>query len=127
MPLENHPTDPDKYVYKSRQYQIDCPHCEYHKQRAQIWRDEAYKLSGHPLPRKETSMTQDEIIELARQVGLVDWESSAYRNELQAFAKLVAAKEREACMKACEKTITSQRSAWGANFCIEAIRARGQA
>ena len=35
-------------------------------------------------------MTQDEIIELARQVGLVDWESSAYRNELQAFAKLVA-------------------------------------
>jgi hypothetical protein len=44
-----------------------------------------------------------------------------------AFAKLVAAKEREACMKACEKTITSQRSAWGANFCIEAIKARGQA
>jgi hypothetical protein len=35
--------------------------------------------------------------------------------------------EREACVEACEKTITSQRSAWGANFCIAAIRARGQA
>jgi len=32
----------------------DCPTCEYHKQRAQIWRDEAYRLAGHPLPRKET-------------------------------------------------------------------------
>jgi len=31
----------------------DCPTCEYHKQRAQIWRDEAYKLSGHPLPERE--------------------------------------------------------------------------
>jgi hypothetical protein len=31
----------------------ECPHCEYHKQRAQIWRDEAYKLSGHPLPERE--------------------------------------------------------------------------
>jgi hypothetical protein len=37
----------------------ECPHCEYNKKRAQIWRDEAYKLSGHPLPRKET-MTEDD-------------------------------------------------------------------
>ena len=37
----------------------DCPTCEYHKQRAQIWRDEAYKLAGHPLPRKE-NMTEDD-------------------------------------------------------------------
>ena len=37
----------------------DCPTCEYHKQRAQIWRDEAYRLAGHPLPRKET-MTEDD-------------------------------------------------------------------
>ena len=45
----------------------DCPTCEYHKQRAKIWRDEAYRLAGHPSPRKETSMTQDEIIEMAIQ------------------------------------------------------------
>ena len=31
----------------------ECPHCEYNKKRAQIWRDEAYKLSGHPLPERE--------------------------------------------------------------------------
>jgi len=30
----------------------ECPHCEYNKKRAQIWRDEAYKLSGHPLPER---------------------------------------------------------------------------
>ena len=30
-----------------------CPHCEYHRQRAQRWREEAYKLSGYPLPERE--------------------------------------------------------------------------
>ena len=28
----------------------ECPNCEYHKRRAQLWRVEAYRLSGHPLP-----------------------------------------------------------------------------
>jgi hypothetical protein len=28
----------------------NCPTCEYHKQRAQLWRDEAYRLAGHRLP-----------------------------------------------------------------------------
>jgi len=43
-------------------------------------------------------MTQDEMIELAKQSGIhTDWEISAYKNELQHFAKLVADKEREAC------------------------------
>lgn len=37
----------------------DCPNCEYHKKRAQNWREEAYRLAGHPLPRKET-MTEDD-------------------------------------------------------------------
>jgi len=31
----------------------DCPNCEYHRKRAQNWREEAYKLSGHPLPERE--------------------------------------------------------------------------
>ena len=31
----------------------DCPNCEYHRQRAQRWREEVYKLSGHPLPERE--------------------------------------------------------------------------
>jgi len=38
----------------------DCPTCEYHKQRAQIWRDEAYKLSGHPLPEREPVLEERE-------------------------------------------------------------------
>lgn len=28
---------------------MTCPSCEYNKQRAQLWRNEAYKLGGHPL------------------------------------------------------------------------------
>ena len=31
----------------------DCPNCEYHRQRAQLWREEAYKQAGHPLPEQE--------------------------------------------------------------------------
>ena len=28
---------------------MTCPDCEYNKRRAQLWRNEAYKLGGHPL------------------------------------------------------------------------------
>ena len=49
-------------------------------------------------------MTQDEIIELARQAGVRDdehtFEFSQYKY-LERFAKLVAEKEREACAKLC--------------------------
>jgi hypothetical protein len=31
----------------------ECPNCEYHRKRAQRWRDEAYKQAGHPLPERE--------------------------------------------------------------------------
>jgi hypothetical protein len=39
---------------------IDCPTCEYHKQRAQIWRDEAYRLAGHPLPERDPVLEERE-------------------------------------------------------------------
>jgi hypothetical protein len=40
---------------------LECPNCEYHRKRAQRWRDEAYKLSGHPLPEREwVGLTEDE-------------------------------------------------------------------
>ena len=74
-------------------------------------------------------MTQDEIIEMAQECGLIGMRphlDGIYSEALVAFAKLVAAKEREACAKVCEKTITSQRSAWGANFCIAAINLRSK-
>jgi 2-keto-3-deoxy-L-rhamnonate aldolase RhmA len=70
-------------------------------------------------------MTQDEIIAMARQVGY-PIQHPEWQKATEEFAALVAAKEREECAKVCEKTITSQRSAWGANFCIAAIRARGE-
>ena len=47
-------------------------------------------------------MTQEEIIEMATQVyGECDWHESALLH-LERFAKLVAAKEREACAKMVE-------------------------
>ena len=38
----------------------DCPNCEYHRQRAQRWRDEAYRQAGHPLPEREWVGLTDE-------------------------------------------------------------------
>jgi len=55
-------------------------------------------------------MTQDEIIEMARRVaGMITIHAngeatySFYENQLRAFAKLVAEKEREACAKIVEE------------------------
>lgn len=40
----------------------DCPNCEYNRQRAQRWREEAYKQSGHPLPEREwIGLTKNEV------------------------------------------------------------------
>ena len=71
-------------------------------------------------------MTQEEIIELARealkQEPREDWNSTAWvfaDETLQAFAKLVADKERESCAKEAETTFYSVQAA-------ENIRARGQ-
>jgi len=85
-------------------------------------------------------MTQDEIIEMARQAGLVEKDAmfrSVYLasiKDLEAFAKLVAAKEREACELVCKEIYR----AWvcesdddvdypDPNDCMRAIRARGEA
>ena len=45
----------------------DCPNCEYHRQRAQRWREEAYKQAGHPLPDRE-----QEPVAFASH-GVVNW------------------------------------------------------
>ena len=87
-------------------------------------------------------MTQDEIIEMARQAASHGVETHPsgevsyvfYNEHLMSFAKLVAAKEREACAKVCEEL----RDDWlrglgryefmgeGADYCADEIRARGQ-
>jgi len=44
---------------------MTCPDCEYHKGRAQRWRDEAYKQAGHPLPEREwVGLTAKEVAEI---------------------------------------------------------------
>ena len=51
----------------------DCPTCEYHKQRAQIWRDEAYKLAGHPLPEREPVLEEREACAKIADEWAVGW------------------------------------------------------
>jgi hypothetical protein len=81
-------------------------------------------------------MNQD-IIEMAREAGMTK-EMGSYIfgvNALQDFAKLVAAKEREACAKVCDELPAADiyndtdQSMWDVTCmdCSTAIRARGEA
>jgi len=69
-------------------------------------------------------MTQDEIIALARQAGL--FTHAEVQPEIVAFAKLVAAKEREACAKVAERFEPDEKTSY-VTYASTAIRARGQA
>ena len=80
----------------------DCPHCEYNKQRAQNWREEAYRLAGHPLPERDPVLEEREAC------------AKVCEKHAEVYASL-------------PKTLTTDTS-WAA--CIDnrdAIRARGQA
>jgi hypothetical protein len=88
-------------------------------------------------------MTQDEIIEMAKEARIHRDDSWRFemlqeKNALEVFAKLVAEKataaEREACAKVCEEVLEQYRgTAMGKHAelvgddCADAIRARGQA
>ena len=65
-------------------------------------------------------MTQDEIIEMAIQAGFHEHDFPFKKFKFEAFAKLVAAAEREACAKVCEGFVLGSP-------CAVAIRARGEA
>ena len=80
-------------------------------------------------------MTQ-EIIQMARDSGMelygLGKDRARFVHHLEAFAKLVAAKEREACAKVCETLwdtaengMATEDAAYG-NECATAIRAREQ-
>ena len=93
-------------------------------------------------------MTQDEVIEMVKEAGFPDvyteWAKSDWSSikglivpmtleQLGRCAKLVAAKEREACAKVCETLwntptngMATEEEAYG-DECAAAIRARGQA
>jgi len=71
-------------------------------------------------------MTQDEIIEMAKQVGFEEHQAK-FDTRLESFAKLVTEKEREACANICE---TLELPEWPDKVrqpLAQAIRARGQA
>jgi len=81
-------------------------------------------------------MKQDEIIEMARQAGIIaiHTEGDGHWHQqfiaLKAFAKLVAAKERKACAEICDaeqkKNEDKGQWMWEAKLCGIAIRARGE-
>jgi len=85
-------------------------------------------------------MTKKEIIEIAREAGINYRELSdefATGNgdgveieQMEAFAKLVAEKEREECAKICENEYIdfdwAHVEQHAGEICAEAIRARGQ-
>ena len=77
-------------------------------------------------------MTQDEIIHMAREAGFDDFAIGVRQENLERFAALVAAHEREACAKVCEGLHNGSLEEFGAlvgeiynENCAAAIRARG--
>jgi hypothetical protein len=73
-------------------------------------------------------MTQDEIIEMAKQAGFDPHDMSSdftcNLKDINSFAKLVAQHEREACALVCENHWEKEGAA---SWCARTIRARGQA
>jgi hypothetical protein len=90
-------------------------------------------------------MTRDDILRMAREANILgplgydnpymnNWRDDVVR-ELERFAALVAAAEREACARACERVEVNWRKSWhsgsekfaadAASYCATAIRARG--
>jgi hypothetical protein len=69
-------------------------------------------------------MTQDEIIEMARESGLET--QDGFSESVFYFAKLVAEREREACAKVADEYDNGLERNYS-EIIAEAIRARGQA
>jgi hypothetical protein len=72
-------------------------------------------------------MTQDEIIEMAKEAGFVEYELddgtiNAFDKRYEAFAKLVAAKERERCAFLCDELW--RKGGWDQNAGYAAIKIR---
>ena len=83
-------------------------------------------------------MTQEEIVEMAKEVGYHGPNIAVFTiKDLEAFAKLVAAKEREACLNIADELALSpaffatMAEHWSYRNAIsdyqKAIRARGEA
>jgi hypothetical protein len=78
-------------------------------------------------------MNRDDIIKLAQEAGVSvrygTLGAECWIEDLERFATLVAAAEREACAKVCEKEageLDTVRESLAAVTCAAAIRARGE-
>ena len=86
-------------------------------------------------------MDQQEIIRMAGEAGITPWVKMEWSNNLfvsadegmdgdlaclMQFAALVAAAEREACLRACEEMIYRDPGRVSGAQCTAAIRARGE-
>ena len=70
-------------------------------------------------------MTKDEIIKLAREAGFADDKGVVHpAYQLEAFANLVAASEREACAKVAEQFEPDEKTSY-VMYASKAILARG--
>ncbi len=64
----------------------DCPNCEYHRKRTQLWREEAYKQAGHPLPERGwVGLTNEEQLELYKKHSMDGW--GLFYNAIEAKLK----------------------------------------
>jgi hypothetical protein len=94
-------------------------------------------------------MTDDDILNIARECGLFDDDQEPLPGHLIKFARAIAAQEREACIELCEKILLDRWNLYkgqapyfgnetgraspfvegessGAEMCAEAIRARSE-
>ena len=79
-------------------------------------------------------MNHDDIIRMAREAGATDKTNLGvmqfYVDELERFAELVEAAEREACARVCDEQAQSdalgQAEKYRAMFIADTIRARGE-
>lgn len=99
--------------------------CEYHKQRAALWRHEAYRLGGTPLPWDADEAIAKAVAaerERIKQVNAPEIEKiNAY---IKALEDAVAA-EREACAQIADEWATREQKQFGNGGPGAAIRARG--
>ena len=73
-------------------YDMTCPDCEYHKNRAARWRAEAYKLIGHEIELPWVGLTDEEIWKAISRIGTSD-------SDVNPYAKLADARAIEAKLK----------------------------
>jgi hypothetical protein len=114
MPLKNHPTDPEKYIYKTQEYslnQISEPSTiSFYKEINQSW---VMRITAEG--RIEVAEGAD-VTEAARQV------LDAMQGMLDVWLERAVLAEREACAKVCEDSYE-----YAGDTLAKAIRARGQA